>query len=62
MGQLGGAVGSFVTAMILIAIVYLLVRPGSPGPEFVKTTSEALATVVRAATGQQMPAQKTGGQ
>lgn len=62
MGQLGGTVGSFIWAVIVIAIIYLLVRPNSPGPAFVATTSGALANVVRAATGQQIPAQKTGGQ
>lgn len=55
-------IGSFIVAIIIIAIIYLLVRPGSPGPAFIATTTGALATVVRAATGQEMPAQKGGQQ
>jgi len=50
--KLTDSIGSFVVAMTLIAILYVLVRPGSPGVGYVKTVGTALAHLVQATTGQ----------
>jgi len=44
-------VGSFLTGIIIIAILFVLVRPGSQGPTLVSGVSNGLAGLVNAATG-----------
>jgi hypothetical protein len=44
-------VGTFVTALIYIAILYVLVNPASPGPAAITAMTGALSNVVSAATG-----------
>ena len=44
-------VGSFLTGIIIIAILFVLVRPGSKGPSLVTGVSQGLAGLVNAATG-----------
>ena len=44
-------VGSFLTGIIIIAVLFVLVRPGSQGPALVKYVSGALTGLVNAATG-----------
>jgi len=44
-------VGSFLTGIILVAILFVLVRPGSQGPSLVKTVSGGLQGLVTSATG-----------
>lgn len=43
--------GSFLTGIIIIAIVFVLVRPGSQGPSLVGTVSSGLAGLINSATG-----------
>lgn len=42
---------SFLTGIIIIAILFVLVRPGSKGPQLVSGVSSGLAGLVNAATG-----------
>ncbi len=41
----------FVIGSVYVAIIYTLVRPGSPAADVVKTVSDALVGVVTSATG-----------
>ena len=43
--------GSFLTGIIIIAVIFVLVRPGSQGPTLVSGVSSGLAGLVNAATG-----------
>ncbi len=43
--------GSFLTGVIIIAVLFVLVRPGSQGPSLVSGVSSGLAGLVNAATG-----------
>ena len=43
--------GSFLTGIIIIALVFVLVRPGSQGPKLVSGVSNGLVGLVHAATG-----------
>ena len=43
--------GSFLTGIIIIAVLFVLVRPGSQGPSLVSGGSSGLAGLVNAATG-----------
>jgi len=40
-----------ITGAIILAIIVLLVKPNSPGPDAVKAISESLANLVKSATG-----------
>jgi hypothetical protein len=42
---------SFLTGIIIIAIIFVLVRPGSQGPKLVSGVSSGLAGLVNSATG-----------
>ena len=44
-------VGSFLTGIIILAVLFVLVRPGSQGPSLVNNVSGALTGLVNAATG-----------
>ena len=44
-------VGSFLTGIIIIAVLFVLVRPNSQGPQLVSGVSSGLASLVQAATG-----------
>jgi hypothetical protein len=44
-------VGSFMTGIIIIAVLFVLVRPGSQGPKLVSGVSSGLAGLVNSATG-----------
>ena len=57
--NLGDQAGRFIVAIIIIAILYVLLRPGSPGVDYIKSTSGALANLVKAVTGQDVPANTT---
>ena len=46
-----GLAGSFLTGIIIIAVLFVLVRPGSKGPALVTHVSNGLANLVKAATG-----------
>ena len=42
---------SFLTGIIIIAVLFVLVRPGSAGPQLVSGVSSGLAGLVQSATG-----------
>ena len=42
---------SFLAGIIIIAIIFVLVRPNSQGPKLVSTVSSGLAGLLHAATG-----------
>ena len=42
---------SFLTGIIIIAVLFVLVRPGSQGPALISGVSGALSGLVSAATG-----------
>lgn len=44
-------VGSFLSGIIIISVLFVLVRPGSQGPKLVSGVSSGLAGLVNAATG-----------
>jgi len=46
-----GVAGSFLTGIIVIAVLFVLVRPGSQGPKLVSGVSSGLKGLVTAATG-----------
>lgn len=48
---MGRTAQSFITGIIIIAIIFVLVRPGSQGPGLVSGVSGGLAGLVQAATG-----------
>ena len=46
-----GIAGSLVAGIIVIAVLFVLVRPGSKGPTLVTSVSTGLSNLVKAATG-----------
>ena len=46
-----GTAQSFLTGIIIIAILFVLVRPGSQGPSLIKTVSGGLQGLIGKATG-----------
>jgi hypothetical protein len=46
-----GIAGSFLAGIIIIAILFVLVRPGSQGPSLVTGVSSGLQGLVTSATG-----------
>ena len=48
---MGRTAQSFLTGIIIIAIIFVLVRPGSQGPSLVTGVSSGLAGLVNSATG-----------
>lgn len=43
--------GDWLILLLYVAMLFLLVRPGSQGPKFVETTGKALTSLINAATG-----------
>ena len=43
--------GSFLTGIIIIAVLFVLVRPGSQGPRLITNVSNGLKGLVSSATG-----------
>lgn len=41
----------FITGTVIVAIIYMLVRPNSAGPKIVGQVSDALSDLVRSTTG-----------
>lgn len=41
----------FITGTVVVAIIYMLVRPGSKGPVIAGQVSDALSDLVRSTTG-----------
>lgn len=48
---MGRTAESLITGIIIIAVLFVLVRPGSQGPSLVSGVSSGLAGLVNAATG-----------
>ena len=48
---MGRTAQSFITGIVIIAILFVLVRPGSQGPTLVSGVSSGLAGLVNSATG-----------
>lgn len=46
-----GTASSFLTGIIIIAILFVLVRPGSKGPTLIKSVSGGLQGLIGKATG-----------
>lgn len=46
-----GIASSFITGIIIIAILFVLVRPGSKGPSLVTSVSSGIKGVLGKATG-----------
>lgn len=46
-----GIASSFLTGIIVLAILFVLVRPGSKGPTLVKSVSSGLQGLIGKATG-----------
>ena len=48
---MGKTAQSFLAGIIIIAILFVLVRPGSQGPNLIKTVSGGLQGLIGKATG-----------
>lgn len=46
-----GIAGSFLTGIIIIAVLFVMVRPGSKGPTLVRAVSSGLQGLIGKATG-----------
>lgn len=46
-----GIAASLVTGIVIIAVLFVLVRPGSKGPTLVTSVSKGLSNLVKSATG-----------
>jgi hypothetical protein len=46
-----GTITQFVVGIIIVAIIYMLVRPNSQGPAIVEQVSGALSDLVKTSTG-----------
>lgn len=44
-------IGSFLAGIAILAVIYMLVRPGMPAAQAVQDLSNVLAAMVRSATG-----------
>lgn len=49
--KLRNDIGTFITGFALLALVYMLVRPGMPAAQAINDISSALTAMTRAATG-----------
>lgn len=48
---MSGAFGTFLVGIIYLAVLFVLVRPGSQGPTLVKNVSDGLSGLVNSGTG-----------
>lgn len=46
-----GAIGSFLVGIIIIAVLFVMVRPGSQGPKLVSGVGTGLKGLITASTG-----------
>jgi hypothetical protein len=44
-------IGSFLAGIIIIAAIFVMVRPGSKGPQLVTSVTGGLSSLVKSATG-----------
>jgi hypothetical protein len=54
-------ISTFITGFALLAIIYMLVRPGMPANQAVKDVSDALVAMTRLATGWSATQNGSGG-
>lgn len=48
---MSNAFGAFLSGIIILAIIFVLVRPGSGGPTLVTNVADGLSNLVNAGTG-----------
>jgi hypothetical protein len=48
---MGKDVGAFLVALVYLAVLFVLVRPGSQGPTLVGNVSSGLTNLIKASTG-----------
>jgi hypothetical protein len=48
---MGKDFGTFIVAVVYLAILFVLVRPNSQGPTLVKNVSDGLTGLIKAGTG-----------
>lgn len=46
-----GEVGTFLIAIVYLAVLFVLVRPGSQGPTLVSNVSQGISSLISAGTG-----------
>lgn len=46
-----GSIGSAIVIIAYVVVLFVLVRPGSQGPQFVSSVSGGISNVIGAATG-----------
>jgi hypothetical protein len=46
-----GVAGSLIAGILIVAVIFVLVRPGSKGPTLVSSVSSGLKGLITAATG-----------
>lgn len=45
------SVGTFFVGIIILAVLFVMVRPGSQGPGLVSSVSDGLTNILKASTG-----------
>lgn len=48
---IGKDIGQFIIILGYVVVLFVLVRPGSKGPQLIEKTTGGLSNLVRAATG-----------
>lgn len=43
--------GTFLVGVVYLSVLFVLVRPGSKGPQLVKNTADGLSKLIGSATG-----------
>lgn len=51
MGSLAGSFGTFLVGIVILAAIFVMVRPGSGGPTLVNSVASGLVNLVNAGTG-----------
>jgi len=51
MGNLAGSLGTFLVGVVILAGIFVMVRPNSKGPALVNSVATALVNLVNAGTG-----------
>ena len=46
-----GAIGSAIVIFAYVLVLFVMVRPGSQGPTFVKNISGGISSIIQAGTG-----------
>lgn len=48
---MGKEIGTFLVGIVYLAVLFVLVRPGSQGPNLVTQVANGLSNVIKAGTG-----------